>query len=100
MFRKMKKQSGELKNRTVYLELFSDRKVAYRVTAGITVRYGERVDTYGIEAIDVKTGEFADITDFSPDINDAVAFAELLSSQKARPRQLYGKALGFLGVSI
>ena len=86
--------------RTVYLELFSEKKVAYRVTAGRTVRYGEEINIYGIEAEDSRTGESEKIADFSPDIEDAVAFAEMLTSQKIRPRQLYGKALDYLMLSI
>lgn len=100
MFRTINNITSQLTNRTVYLELFSDRKVTYRVTAGNTVRNGVEVAAYGIEAVDSFTGESADISDFSPDIREAVAFAEMLSSQKISPRQLYGKALGFLGISI
>ena len=100
MFRKINKDSRQLINRTVYMELFSDRKISYRVTAGRTFRAGEEIDTYGIEAVDSRTGEFADISDFSPDIEDAVAFAEMLSAQKTVPRKLYEKALRFLSITI
>lgn len=100
MFSTIKLKKKDLQKKTVYLELFSERKVTYRVTAGHTVRFGEEISTYGIEAFDSRTGESERISDFSQDITDAVAFAELLSAQKVRPRQLYSKALGFLSCCI
>ena len=100
MFMIIKSEIKELRNRTVYIELFSERKIYYRVTEGITSRFGKEISTYGIEASDSRTGETEKISDFSPDVRDAVAFAELLSKHNIRPRQLYGKALGYLSKSI
>ena len=99
MFGKVKNKT-DVTDRKVYMEIFSDRRISYRVTAGRAVRFGEEIDIYGIEAEDSRTGESEKIADFSPDIEDAVAFAEMLTSQKIRPRQLYGKALDYLMLSI
>ncbi|MBQ1519781.1 MAG: hypothetical protein IIZ53_08030 [Ruminococcus sp.] len=100
MFGTIKSSKSDVISKTVYMELFSDRKIAYRVTAGRTMRFGEEINIYGIEATDSRTGETERISDFSPDIEDAVAFAEMLNLQKARPKQLYGKALGYLRMTI
>ena len=100
MFAALKNKTTSVMNRTVYMELFSDRKISYRVTAGRTVRFGEEVDTYGIEVRDSVTGESENIADFSPAVEDAVAFAEMLTACKVRPCQLYVKALGYLMLSI
>ncbi|MBR1824112.1 MAG: hypothetical protein IJ779_07760 [Ruminococcus sp.] len=100
MFAVLKNKVTDVTDRTVYLEIFSDRKVAYRVTAGRTVRHGKESNTYGIEAVDSRTGETERIADFSPDIEDAVAFAEMLTAERAKPRQLYSRALNFLYLLI
>ena len=100
MFGIVKKIKHEVKDRTVYMEIFGENKVAYRVLSGRLFMYGDEFITYGIEVIDRKSGEKESIYDFSRNIEDAVAFAELLISEKCRPRQLYSRALDFLRVSI
>ncbi len=100
MITAIKKIVNEITGRTVYMEMFGSNKVTYRVTAGQIDFYGEKINTYGIEAIDRKTGESENIPDFSWKIEDAVAFAEMLINAKTKPKQLYTKALGFLKSSI
>ena len=100
MFSAVNNKKAYVKDRTVYMELFSDRKISYKVTAGRIMRFGEEISVYGIEAEDFITGESEKIADFSPDIEDAVAFAEMLTACKVRPRQLYVKALSYLMLLI
>lgn len=100
MFGMVRKIKREVRDRTVYMEVFGDNKVSYRVIVGRIYLNGEDVVTYGVEAEDFRTGERECIPDFSRDIEDAVDFAEMLISAKARPSQLYGRALNYLWVSI
>lgn len=100
MFTAVKNNIPYVKDRTVYMELFSDRKISYRVTAGRAVKSGLESDTYGIEAVDSITGESEKIPDFSPDVKDAVAFAEMLTACRIRPRHIYAKALNYLMLLI
>ncbi|SFW15725.1 hypothetical protein [Ruminococcus flavefaciens] len=100
MFGIVKRVTHEVRDKTVYMEIFGDNKVAYRVLSGRLFMYGDEFITYGIEVIDRKSGEKESIPDFSRNIEDAVAFAEALISERCRPRQLYTKALDFLRVSI
>ncbi|MBR4628132.1 MAG: hypothetical protein IKO47_10630 [Ruminococcus sp.] len=89
-----------VRDRTVYMEVYGDNKVIYRVVAGRTWFGGEEVHTYGIEAEERSTGEKETIQDFSRNIEDAVDFAEMLINARARPKQLYTKALGYLCAAI
>lgn len=100
MFGIMRKIKRELKDRTVYMEVYGDNKIAYRVVAGKISLFGEDVNTYGVEAEDYETGEKEIIPDFSRDIEDAVDFTEMLITGRIRPRQMYSKALNYLCVSI
>ena len=100
MFGIVKRIKHEVRDKTIYMEIFGENKGTYRVLSGRMCIYGDEIITYGIEVIDHKNGEKELIADFSRNIEDAVAFAESLISQKSCPRQLYGKALDFLRVSI
>ncbi len=100
MFGMRRRIKKEVRDRTVYMEVYGDNKIIYRVIAGKTWLYGEEVHTYGIEAEDRASGEKEIIQDFSRNIEDAVDFAEMLINSRARPKQLYTKALGYLCVSI
>ena len=100
MFGIMRKMRREVSGRTVYMEVFGDNKVAYRVITGHMEVFGETVAAYGVEIVDSVTGESQCIADFSRNIEDAVDFAEMLIRQRCRPRQLYSKALSYLCVSI
>ncbi|MBQ6213712.1 hypothetical protein [Ruminococcus flavefaciens] len=100
MFGIVKKIKHEVRDKTIYMEIFGDNKVTYRVLSGRLYMYGDEFITYGIEVLDRKSGEKELIADFSRNIEDAVAFAEMLISEKIRPRQLYSRALDFLRVSI
>lgn len=100
MFGIIKKNRREVRDRTVYMEVFGDNRVSYRVTAGKVVMDGEEVTTYGVEAEDVRKGEYESIADFSRDIEDAVDFAEMLIAGKVRPSQIYTRALTYLWISI
>lgn len=100
MFGIIKKIKHEVRDRTIYMEVFGDNKVSYRVTAGKVLLNGEEVTTYGVEAEDVRRGECEAIHDFSCDIEDAVDFAEMLIAGKTRPSQIYTRALTYLWISI
>lgn len=100
MFGIVKRIKHDVRDKTLYMEIFGDNKVAYRVLSGKMVIYGNEVITYGVEVIDKKSGDKECIADFSRNIEDAVAFAESLITNKSRPRQLYSKALDYLRVSI
>lgn len=100
MFGIIRKTKREVRDRTVYLEVFGDNKVAYRVIVGKTELYGDTVTTYGIEAQDYITGACEEIPDFSRDIEDAVDFAEMLITSKTKPSQIYARALNYLWISI
>ncbi len=100
MFGVIRKIKHEVRDRTIYMEVFGDNKVSYRVTAGKVLVNGEEVTTYGVEAEDAKNGVFESIADFSRDIEDAVDFAEMLIASKASPSQIYTRALTYLWISI
>lgn len=100
MFGIVKRIKHDVRDKTLYMEIFGDNKVAYRVLSGKMTMFGDEVITYGVEVIDKKSGDKECISDFSRNIEDAVAFAESLITNKSRPRQLYSKALDYLRVSI
>lgn len=100
MFSIVKPKKHEVRDKTVYMEIYGDNKVTYKVLSGRMDLYGDEIITYGIEVYDHKSGEKEIIPNFSHNIEDAVAFADELISDRVRPRQLYGKALGFLRISI
>lgn len=100
MFGKIRRIKRKVVGKTVYMEVYGDNKIAYRVTAGRMDIYGETVITYGIEAEDPVSGEKEMIPDFSRNVEDAVDFAEMLITKKIHPRQIYSKALGYLCISI
>ncbi|MDE6665513.1 MAG: hypothetical protein K2K14_04895 [Ruminococcus sp.] len=96
MFTTVKKIKNPVVDRTVYMEVYGENKVAYRV---ITGRIGKNT-TYGIETEDYNTGETESIPDFSRNIEDAVLFAEMLIKSKTSPKYMYIKALDYLRLSI
>ena len=100
MFGVAKKIRREVHDETLYMEIYGDNKVAYRVLSGKMIMFGDEVITYGVEVIDRKNGEKERIADFSRNIEDAVAFAESLITSRSKPRHLYSRALDFLRVSI
>lgn len=100
MFGIMRKINREVRDRTIYMEVFGDNKVAYRVISGKISMFGDEFNTYGIEAEDYENGDKEIIPDFSRNIEDAVDFTEMLISGKIRPKQMYNKALNYLCVSI
>ena len=93
-------QNTAITPQTVYMEFFSEQKIIYRVTASQIEIFDEKISTYGIEAVDYKTGESEIIADFSENINDAAAFAESLVKCGTKPKQIYEKAIGFLKENI
>lgn len=100
MFGIIRKIKREVRDRTVYMEIYGDNKVAYRVVAGWTEYYGQTVCTYGIEVEDALTGEIEKIPDFSRNVEDAIDFTEMMISARIRPKQLYSRALNYLCISI
>lgn len=100
MFGIVRKIKREVRDRTVYMEVYGDNKVAYRVTAGWVNLYGENICTYGVEAEDHVTGEKETIADFSRNVEDAVDFTEMMINRRIRPRNIYDQALNYLCISI
>lgn len=83
-------------DKTIYMEVYGQNKVAYRVIVG---RMGDIV-TYGIETEDYISGDVEIIPDFSRNIEDAVCFAETLIRNKVTPKYVYIKALDYLRRTI
>lgn len=100
MFGILSKTKHEVRDKMVYLEVYGENKVSYRVISGITEGNAGEVITYGIEAEDRLSGEKEIISDFSHNVEDAVDFAEMLIKGRIRPRQIYGKALNYLSFTI
>ena len=100
MFTMIKRPAAAVKDRTVYIELYGENRISYRVLCGRIDSHGETVYTYGVEIEDRLNCEKEAIPDFSRSVEDAVHFAESLIACRARPKQIYSKALGFLVVSI
>jgi len=100
MFGIIRKTKHEVRDRTVYMEVYGDNKIAYRVTAGKVSYFGDILYTYGVEVEDQATGEMEAIPDFSRNVEDAVDFTEMMINAKIRPRQMYSKALNYLCISI
>lgn len=100
MFGLIKKRKIEVKDRTVYMEVFGDNRVSYRVTSGRMHCDDTELITYGIEVEDSRTGQREVIPDFSSNIEDAVDFTEMLILEKIRPCRLYNRALNYLCISI
>ena len=78
MFGLIRKKKQEVRDRTVYMEIYGGNKVSYRVTSGKMNYDDSEIITYGIEVEDSKTGQKEIISDFSRNIEDAVDFAEML----------------------
>ena len=100
MFGLVRKIKREVVDKTIYMEVFGDNKVSYRVTAGRMFHEGREIVTYGVEVEDSRTREKEEIPDFSRDIEDAVDFTEMLISDRIPPCRLYTKALNYLLISI
>lgn len=100
MFGLIRKKKQEVRDRTVYMEIYGGNKVSYRVTSGKMNYDGSEIITYGIEVEDSKTGQKEIISDFSRNIEDAVDFAEMLITARIRPCRLYNQALNYLMISI
>lgn len=100
MFGLVRKTKREVCDKTVYMEVFGDNRISYRVTVGRIMCDGNDVITYGIEIEDSRRRIKESIPDFSRDIEDAVDFAEMLISGRASPNSLYTKALNYLYISI
>lgn len=83
-------------DKTIYMEIYSQNKVAYRVIAG---RMGDII-TYGIETEDYNSGAVEVIPDFSRNIEDAVCFVEMLIKNRISPKYMYIKALDYLRRTI
>lgn len=100
MFGLIRREKRKVTDRTVYMEVFGDNRISYRVTVGRMLFENKEIITYGVEIEDPKTHEREVIADFSRDIEDAVDFAEMLISAKIPPCRLYTKALNYLLISI
>ncbi len=100
MFGLIKKKKQEVRDRTIYMEVFGDNKVSYRVTSGKITCEDAEIITYGVEVENSRTGQREVIPDFSRNIEDAVDFAEMLIISKTPPFRLYNRALNYLMISI
>ncbi len=100
MFGLIRKLPVKIQGRTVYMEVYCENKITYRVVSGYINGNCETFTTYGVEIEDRKNGETEAINDFSRDIEDAVDFAEMLVSQRSKPCEIYSRALKYLYVSI
>ena len=100
MFGIVRKTKREVIDRMIYMEVYGDNKVTYRVTAGWIDLGSESICTYGVEAEDHTSGEKESIHDFSRNVEDAVDFPEMMITKRIRPRHIYDRALNYLCISI
>ena len=100
MFGLIRKKKQEVRDRTIYMEVYGDNKVSYRVTSEKVNWEDTEIITYGVEVEDSRTGQREIIPDFSRNIEDAVDFAEMLISERTHPCRLYNRALNYLLISI
>ena len=100
MFGIMSKKKQKVIGRTVYLEIYGDNRVTYRVIEGHISGIDGSAAVYGVEAEDTVRGELEAITDYSRSLTDAVGFAETLIRSRARPKEIYSRALSSLYASI
>ncbi len=100
MFGLIRKKKNQVRDRMVYMEVFGENKVSYRVTSGKMQWDDSEIITYGVEVEDSRTGQREVIPDFSRNIEDAVDFAEMLISGHTPPCRLYNHALNYLCISI
>ena len=100
MFGIVSKRKKEVVDKSVYLEVFGDNCVAYRVTIGTISGLGYPIITYGVEAEDFNNGTIETIPDFSRNIEDAVDFTEMMINKKSKPSQMYSLVLNYLYFSI
>lgn len=96
----MNKKKQSVSGRTVYLEIYGDNRVTYRVVEGYINGSGGSIAVYGVEAEDGARGELEAITDYSRSLTDAVGFAETLIRSRARPKEIYSRALNSLYASL
>ena len=68
MFEIIKKVKRYIREKTLYMEILGDNKVAYRVLSVKMMIYGDEIITYGIEIVDKKSGNTECISDFSRNI--------------------------------
>ena len=64
MFGLIRKKKQEVRDRTVYMEIYGGNKVSYRVTSGKMNYDDSEIITYGIEVEDSRTGQKEIISDF------------------------------------
>ncbi|MDD7184815.1 MAG: hypothetical protein ACI4K5_04195 [Ruminococcus sp.] len=88
-----KHPAPKIKNVSVYMEIYSSSRTAYRVIVSNDTMYGIEIESF-------RTGKKAVIHDFSEKLEDAVKFAESLIKKRTAPEQLYTTALSFLSSSI
>ncbi len=100
MFGLIKRKKHEVMDKTIYLEVFGDNRVSYRVISGKINWEDSEIITYGVEVEDSRTGQKEIIDDFSRNIEDAVDFAEMLIIGRIPPYRLYNRALNYLLISI
>lgn len=90
----LKKHSPpKIKSVSVYMEIYSSSRTAYRVIVSNDTMYGIEIENF-------RTGKKSTIHDFSERLEDAVKFAESLIKNRTAPEQLYTTALSFLSSSI
>ncbi len=84
----------------VYMEVYGNNRVIYRVTAGYFAIKGKIQPTYGVMLEDMRTGEQESIEDFSEDLAQTVNFANDLVGRETRPAGLYDIAFAYLSDQV
>lgn len=83
-------------NKTTYMEIYSQNKISYK----IITEHTSNTITFGIEITDCKSNKTEMISNFSKNIEDAIAFVEILIKNNIPPKYVYIKALNYLCKTI
>lgn len=84
----------------VYMEVYGNNRVVYRVTACNTYQNKTIRVVYGVSAQNLRTGERAEIAAFSGNLEKAVCFVNDLIQQEIQPYQIYNAAFRQLSLEV
>ncbi len=87
------KTSMYLEHGIVYMEVYGNNRIIYRVTASRAVSFGQSRPVYGVMLEDLRSGERQGIANFSDTLEETIRFANELIEQEVVPAKLYDAAL-------
>ncbi len=83
-----------------YMEVYGVNRVIYRVTACNTYQKKAIHVTYGVSLQNLRTGETAEITAFSNNLEKTICFVNDLIQREAQPYQIYNAAFRQLSLEV